>query len=236
MADPTKVSHMHLSLFPMASLVGHQPIAAVNIKKKEKHTQILLCTCIFTHIPTLWPYPHIPVLFSLLHAHKQSWSFLYQSFTQCWERKRYGRAGYRRTQAICEQSRAIPTNPVSSPVILQDTHAQTLSPVPERLPFCPLCLLTGLLWGYHSNLNYFVFTSQAPIQTENYTRMVHLTSLRKRNVTKQTGHWGWVNRHGKGMTVSLCVTERAGFPWDGLAKKKLAENHLELIVMMWLSG
>lgn len=35
MADPTKVSHMHLSLFPMASLVGHQPIAAVNIKKRK---------------------------------------------------------------------------------------------------------------------------------------------------------------------------------------------------------
>lgn len=89
-----------------------------------------------------------------MHTNNPDHFFISRS-TQRWERKRYGRAGYRRTQAICEQSRAIPANPVSSPVILQDTHAQTQSPVPERLPFCPLCLLTGLLWGYHSNLNYF---------------------------------------------------------------------------------
>lgn len=40
------------------------------------------------------------------------------------------------------------------------------SPVPECLPFCPLCLLTGLLWAYHSNLNYFVFFSRAHTNRE----------------------------------------------------------------------
>lgn len=97
-----------------------QPLFLKKKKKKEKHIQILLYTCTFTHICTLWP---------CQHAHKQSWSFLYQSFTQCWERERYDRAGYRRTQAICDSSLGL------FPLILcrhllssrTHTHAQTVS-------------------------------------------------------------------------------------------------------------
>lgn len=144
-----------------------QPLFLKKKKKKEKHIQILLYTCTFTHICTLWP---------CQHAHKQSWSFLYQSFTQCWERERYDRAGYRRTQAICDSSLGLFPLILCRHLLSSRTHMHKQSPVPERLPFCPLCLLTGLLWGYHSNLNCFVFFFLALIQTENYRRMVHLTS------------------------------------------------------------
>ncbi len=99
------------------------------LKKRGKHTQILLCTCIFTHIFTLSPCLLISLFFSMLHAHKQS-------FRQCWERKRFTRARYRRTQAIWDISLGL------FPLILfrhllssrTRTHAQTQSPVLSVTP------------------------------------------------------------------------------------------------------
>lgn len=44
---------MHLSLFPMASLVGHQPIAAVNIKKGKTYTNTALHMHFYPHTHSL---------------------------------------------------------------------------------------------------------------------------------------------------------------------------------------
>lgn len=145
-----------------------QPLFLKKKKKKEKHIQILLYTCTFTHICTLWP---------CQHAHKQSWSFLYQSFTQCWERERYDRAGYRRTQAICDSSLGL------FPLILcrhllssrTHTHAQTVSGS-WASPLLPSMFTDRIVVGLSFQSKLLCLFFLALIQTENYRRMVHLTS------------------------------------------------------------
>lgn len=137
-------------------------------KKKEKHTQILLYTCTFTHICTLWP---------CQHAHKQSWSFLYQSFAQCWEWKRYARAGYRRTQAICDSSLGL------FPLILcrhllssrTYTHAQTVSGSWVS-PLLPSMFTDRIVVGlsFQSKLLCLFFSRSYKQRTTR--KMVHLTS------------------------------------------------------------
>jgi len=89
MADPTKVSHMHLSLFPMASLVGHQPIAAVNIKKGKTYTNIALHMHFFPYMHSLTLPTHTSlVLFFYMHTNYPDHFFISRSLISRAERGR----------------------------------------------------------------------------------------------------------------------------------------------------